>query len=829
MKKVTCILLFFIIAILVSTCKKEVYKEVKRVQETNGLMIKPDSVFVILENTEIVSSQITNTINYEGKVINKYELTIKGENLDKIKPGTVVVDKNGRGKIYLIIKPINGGKSDYTKSLQSLVFLGVDISLDFLFNYEGAEIIFTSPENRAKKNSSINGKINVNLITDDLEKFVKEEENWSGYSSSRDGDLINLNFSGTSIGMDEVDGNHSINLELGGYIRLNPGIDFMMEYNPQYLKTGVDGLVSYIMALTGLNPYDLFGRTALTIGTLKELKAISYTELDYGFNLELSVNEEIPDGTVFRKRIAKFFQAYYPAGWPFSVETELSLEVDLSCAGELNASYFYQKENDIVLGFDLIQNLTESQITWYRQVNSRSQSGGSLVAKIELSAGIYLVLETEVYIISIIGPQVEARGYIKGGLDFWAGTSGGGWEMSVDAGLSGNVSLDLSMFHWDKATWKLYTSQDINFLEYNIYRCPYSVKVIGGDNQIGNIGQKLPDKIRVQVFDKWNKPLSSILPAVPVYFGGNDITNFNGNVPQSPVLTTNGIAETDWILDNTNESQKLLTFLKSSDGSILGKTDTVYSTVNSNNIVTDIDGNIYKTVTIGSQVWMAENLKVTHYSDGISLIDGSGVSNMSPFSLKKYWFFYNDDISNKNKYGLLYSWAAIMNDATTSNQNPSGVQGVCPVGWHVPSDEEWKELEMNLGMSQIELDKDSKVRGTIEGDKLKEFGVQHWNTPGHPTEFSGFYTLIGQKDWNSPNTGTNSSGFTALPSGKKNRSGTFDGLDQICSFWSTTNRSDSYYYAYSRTLFSSQSGIYRFMGSAQWDKTQGFAVRCIKD
>lgn len=560
MKKTIIILLFLIIGIIVSTCKKEeeVLKEVTKVQETNGLIIKPDSVFLILKNTEITSSQPTDTINYEGEKIPTYQLTIAGENTDKIKPGTIVVDNSGQGKIYLIVKSISGGKSDRSKSLQILDFKAVNISLDFLFNYDGANLEFTSPENRAKKNSKINGKIYTNEISDDPNRFQKEEtsttENWSGYSSSKSGDLINLSFSGTSIGMEEVNGNGSLNLELGGYIRMNAGIDFLMEYNPKYFKTNDQNLVSYIVSLADMSPFELFGKTALTLGTLKRLKAISYTELDYGVNFELTYNHDIANTSVFKKRIAKFTKVY-PAGIvPVSQVTEVFIEVDLNATGDLKASYSYQKENDIVLGFDLVrQNFTDSDITWYREVDSRSQNGGALVAEIELSAGIKLIVKTEIYVAGIIGPQAQAWGYVEGSLHFFGSTASAGWNISVDAGLSGNASIDLSFFHFDKATWKIFASQDINFLKYNIYTCPFGVKVISGDNQIGNIGQKLPGKIKVQVFDKWNIPLSSILPRVPVYFGGNNKTNFNGNVPQSPVLTTSGIAETDWILDNAKE------------------------------------------------------------------------------------------------------------------------------------------------------------------------------------------------------------------------------------------------------------------------------------
>ena len=142
---------------------------------------------------------------------------------------------------------------------------------------------------------------------------------------------------------------------------------------------------------------------------------------------------------------------------------------------------------------------------------------------------------------------------------------------------------------------------------------------------------------------------------------------------------------------------------------------------------------------------MAENLKSTHYADGTPLVSGTGAGDITGDYTTKYYFFFNDDSATYwDTYGALYTWAAVMNGEASSNNNPSGVQGVCPDGWHLPSDTAWKELEMYLGMSQAQAD-GTFIRGTDEGGKMKETGTTHWN---------------------SPNTGaTNSSGFTALPGG----------------------------------------------------------------
>ena len=93
--------------------------------------------------------------------------------------------------------------------------------------------------------------------------------------------------------------------------------------------------------------------------------------------------------------------------------------------------------------------------------------------------------------------------------------------------------------------------------------------------------------------------------------------------------------------------------------------------------VTDIDGNVYNTVKIGEQCWMKENLRVTRYADNTE-VTGRYVPN--------------NDEANVTAYGYLYNWYAMMHGVSSSSSNPSGVQGICPTGWHVPSDAEWIQL-----------------------------------------------------------------------------------------------------------------------------------------
>lgn len=207
--------------------------------------------------------------------------------------------------------------------------------------------------------------------------------------------------------------------------------------------------------------------------------------------------------------------------------------------------------------------------------------------------------------------------------------------------------------------------------------------------------------------------------------------------------------------------------------------------------IQDYDGNWYKTVQIGNQCWMKENMATTHYADGTALVDGTGAGDISGDYITKYMFDHNDNPTNTATYGKLYIWAAAMNGAASSNSNPSEVQGVCPTGWHLPSNNEWTELTDYLGGE------------SVAGGKMKETGTTHWN---------------------SPNTGaTNSSGFTALPGGGRWYDGSFSGVGGNSYFWSATESSSVH--AMVRKLSNNTSVV----ENLSFYKTVGYSVRCVKD
>jgi uncharacterized protein (TIGR02145 family) len=210
---------------------------------------------------------------------------------------------------------------------------------------------------------------------------------------------------------------------------------------------------------------------------------------------------------------------------------------------------------------------------------------------------------------------------------------------------------------------------------------------------------------------------------------------------------------------------------------------------NQTGTVTDIDGNVYKTVTIGAQTWIAENLKASRYNDGTAIPNVTVNATWAPLTYGAYGDYSNTP-ANSTTYGRLYNWYAIDNNAASMGASNGG-KNVCPTGWHVPSETEWMTLANYLGGE------------SIAGGKLKEAGTVHWQTP---------------------NTGaTNETGFTALPGGSRDSAGLFGGIGGGGGWWSSTgfSASDAYYLL----MYSSNS----YMRSYSDNKHYGFSVRCLKD
>jgi uncharacterized protein (TIGR02145 family) len=203
--------------------------------------------------------------------------------------------------------------------------------------------------------------------------------------------------------------------------------------------------------------------------------------------------------------------------------------------------------------------------------------------------------------------------------------------------------------------------------------------------------------------------------------------------------------------------------------------------------ITDQQGNVYKTIVIGNQEWMAENLKTSIYRNGEEIANVTDNTQWSGFTTGA-WCYYNNDSQYDCPYGKLYNWYAVADP-----------RNVCPMGWHVPTDAEWSVL-----INYLDPNADGGNNfSNIAGGELKSTGLQYWLSPNQ--------------------NATNESGFSGLPAGPRNFDGTFANIGYNGVWWSSTEYGtiDAWY----RTLNYSYGTASRFY----YSKAYGFSVRCLRD
>ena len=223
---------------------------------------------------------------------------------------------------------------------------------------------------------------------------------------------------------------------------------------------------------------------------------------------------------------------------------------------------------------------------------------------------------------------------------------------------------------------------------------------------------------------------------------------------------------------------------KSITTKVVSKNDNTNIVGKNGNGVTDIDGNNYKTVIIGNQEWMAENLKVTRYNDASSIPNVTDTSKWSS-NTTGAWCYNNNDTFNNTVYGKLYNWYTV-------NLSSNGNKNLCPTGWRLPTSIEWNILTDYLGGD------------TIAGGKMKEVGFQRWNSPNIDA--------------------TNSSLFNGLPGGIFSRfNSIFIPIGLAGGWWSNSEFDTSN--AWIRGINCSSGIVYNEYTS----KKNGVSVRCLRD
>jgi len=277
------------------------------------------------------------------------------------------------------------------------------------------------------------------------------------------------------------------------------------------------------------------------------------------------------------------------------------------------------------------------------------------------------------------------------------------------------------------------------------------------------------------MFKNYNDTVFSLTPPTS---NSSGIFSYTSSNPKVAIIKNNTVKI-------TGSGTTTITAVQAPAGNYSSGSVTTTLTMN----VTDADGNIYNTVAIGNQDWMKENLKVTRYRDGTPIANVSENKQWKSLTEGAYCWYNNDRANSKNSNGLLYNWYAV-----------ASPHNLCPDGWHVPTDAEWKAMEMFFGMTAKQAESTSK-RSTGNAAKIKK-------TTG----------------WLDKGKGTNKSDFSALAAGYRTFStGEFSNLGLDCCWWTATQ--DQINSAWLRNIYYYLDDIYRISD----DKKNGFSVRCVRD
>jgi uncharacterized protein (TIGR02145 family) len=264
-----------------------------------------------------------------------------------------------------------------------------------------------------------------------------------------------------------------------------------------------------------------------------------------------------------------------------------------------------------------------------------------------------------------------------------------------------------------------------------------------------------------------------------------DSIRFNGSSTTMEVILQNGAVESHAISDIQNVNFVSVSQSQHSCGST-----NVHNPNMNYGTVTDHEGNLYKTIVIGTQEWMAENLKTSIYRNGDEIPTGLSDDAWSDIvnTQQGAYSYYNNDSLNNCPYGKLYNWYAVADP-----------RNLCPIGWHVPT-----EAELSVLINYFDPSSNGGViTPNVAGGKLKNTGTLYWQ---------------------SPNTdATNVSGFSGLPGGS--RADIFDGLRYNCTIWSSSSNEINTDNAWYLDLYHNHEYVFKWRNS----KTIGRSVRCLKD
>ena len=558
--------------------------------------------------------------------------------------------------------------------------------------------------------------------------------------------------------------------------------------------------------------------TKVRKGDIQEFKCWLEGNQELKVMLELDLKKEIEKKSKDPKELLDLGNPYAdfivgPVLIRIYFDTGIFYQYNFSASAMVHADWGFEFNNQVKIGGGY--NIENGEFYPIKYSSSYKDFYPlNLNGSVEAAARVEVYPRVEGKIYNVFGPYFELVPYLQGNFNmvgeyttadqdaFFA------WDNTFDFGLDFRVGVLLDLFGWWEKEWGPVTSTWFN---ETLWGMPHKLELLNDINDIpknATVGTIVSLKFRVTNYSFF-KDLNNIpVPGCPIYIKSGKSTS-NQNI----LLTDlNGEASFDWKLSDKEEVNELIAAIYNTQKELIGSNitqsiNTVTDYSKDSGVFTDLrNDQKYKWVKIGDQIWMAENLRYIPSDLTISPSDQPDVERAianddydKSFSEPYYYIYGIDGIGGSvseiiasysivKEYGVLYSHAAAMNGESESENNPSGVQGVCPDGWHIPSDSEWDELAEELGTTKIE-------------------GTDNWEEVGDLLKPGG----------NEPD-------FNAQYGGMRDRDeGDFYGLDYRGYWWSTSRYLNDC--SYCRYIYKNNSTLYR----THLFKHYGLSVRCIKD
>ncbi|PHS63953.1 MAG: hypothetical protein COB12_08825 [Flavobacterium sp.] len=592
MKKILFLLSFLLLVISFS-CDKDDETETTEPQleyTEDGLQV---GIPPFQQDTIVVNSSMTITTNQEIITNNfniNYELALTGFDTDKLKPGTVIIDYNGNGRLWVVKEVINGRNS----SVNIIAILG---SIATLCNNLIVEI--STAGNRAKSSSTNpnkleNSKYKLISATDPIIELnipninIENIEVEDGVNISVNNNTVVLTFTDFELYNNSTE---TFNITIpSGNVQVNNALDIKMKFNP----------------ITGF-----FYGIPMNLGAIKEFKSSIYTVVDSNINLNIQATT---NGTLnlvdYKKDICSYVKLVVIPPFAFTIKVNLAAKLDLNTNAELIIFPQFITKNNFELRADYNGEFNDNILNIFYQ-NIENDINNEITGDFNFNQRLEIIPEVEILAYGLIGPSGQIIPYEELDVNAELINDLVNWDVDIDLGMDYYTSLDVSILHIDDLTQSLINKEG-NLYNYDLYSAPFEAEIISGNNQEGETNTELNEPITLIVRDNFD----NAIPNVAVHF---EAETGNGVFENEYVYTNaDGIASNSWILGNNTDIQIASAFVKNGAGEIINGTQ-----INLNAIASGNNSNL-PTITTNT---VSEITETTATSGGN--VTGDGGNNVT--------------------------------------------------------------------------------------------------------------------------------------------------------------------------------------------------------